>query len=112
MRRQYLDAALAPGTKSSYNSGFRQYEEFCRSIQVPLFPLAAPTLELFVSLLARRVGFKTIKVYLSGLQYFSTLAGWPTKVSGMPTLAYVLRGIRRVQGPAFSRPPRGPILVA
>ena len=112
LRQRYLDAALAPTTMATYNTGILQYKRFCAGLKVTTFPLTAATLELFVTALAQRVGYKTIKVYLSGLQFHSALAGWPVRVAQMTTLNYVLRGIRRVQGPSFTRRPRAPILVA
>ena len=113
MRRlEFLRASLAPNTLRTYGAGLRQYLNFCSVIQVTPFPLAAPTLELFVTSLARRVAYKSIRVYLSGLQYFSTIRGWPHHVSSMATLHYILRGIRRVQGPSFTRPVRAPFLVS
>lgn len=112
MRLDYLRASLAPNTLNVYGAGLRRYLQFCSVTQVTPFPLSAPTLELFVTSLGRRVAFKSIKVYLSGLQYFSTLRGWPHRISSMPSLAYVLRGIRRVQGPSFSRPVRAPLLLS
>ena len=45
---------------ATYSTGLHQYAQFCAALKVTLFPLAAATLELFVTALAQRVGFKTI----------------------------------------------------
>ena len=58
------------------------------------------------------MGYKTIKVYLCGVQYYSRMAGFPQIIASMPRLPYVLRGIRRRQGPRFIRPKRMPITVS
>ena len=77
------------------------------------FPTSELVLCLFVVSLARRnLSFKTIRVYLFGIQFHSLLHGYPVKISSMQYLYYTLRGIRRIQGNTLTRPPRNPITVA
>ena len=103
--------ALAPSTQSTYATGFRAYQLFCSQVSLPTLPLLESTLQRFVASLTFRIGFKTIKVYLSGIQYWSIMCGDPAHISGMPRLFYLLRGIRRVQGVTFRRARRMPITV-
>lgn len=63
----------------------------------------------FVASTRHRLGFKTIKVYLAAIQYRSATLGWPLIIASMIRLHYALRGIRRLQGPEFTRPLRSPI---
>ena len=66
----------------------------------------------FCVALSFRVGYKTLKVHLSGLQFWGKMQ-WPTvAISTIPRLPYVLRGIRRQQGNTHLRPPRLPISLA
>lgn len=63
----------------------------------------------YVAHLAELVSYKTIKVYLAGVQFFCQVSGFNTRLSDMRRLHYVIRGIQRVQGQRFSRPRRAPI---
>ena len=61
--------ALAPSIQSTYATGFCAYQLFCSQVSLPALPLLESTLQRFVASLTFRMGFKTIKVYLSGIQY-------------------------------------------
>ena len=64
---------------------------------------------LYISSSYVRLSYKTLKVYLAGIQYHSIINGFPVSLSSMHQLFYTLRGVRRLQGSAFTRPPRSPI---
>ena len=72
-------------------------------------PMTAGVVENFCVALSHRVGVKTIKVYLCGVQHWSLMFGFNTLLSSMLRLPYVLRGIRRHQGSTHTHPPRLPI---
>ena len=74
-----------------------------------MFPLEEFRLQRYVVSLANRLACKTIKVYLSGIQFFGLLIGSDVRIASFPRLYYVLRGIRRLQGDRFRRPRRLPI---
>ena len=63
----------------------------------------------FVTVMARRLGFKSIRVYLSGVRYFSLRAGHNFVLDQMHSLFYLLRGIRRTQGDLHTRNLRVPM---
>ena len=67
------------------------------------------TLENFCTSLFYSVGFKSLKVYLCGVQLWSRMNAYSESIAGMERLHYVLRGIRKLQGNAHLRPPRLPI---
>ncbi|XP_057308088.1 uncharacterized protein LOC130645976 [Hydractinia symbiolongicarpus] len=100
---RYLISALSPNARSTYLSGIRSFQRFCNEISAPMFPLKELTLQLFVTFLAGRVKFSTIKVYLCGIQYQSNFCGYNEKLVSMHKLFYVLRGIRRCHPPVVSR---------
>jgi len=109
----YLENSLAPSTLQTYRSGARRYVGFCSHQRVTPFPATELVLCLFVVHLARsNLSFKTIRVYLFGVQFHSLLSGFPVKISSMQYLYYTLRGIRRTQGNSLTRPPRSPITVS
>ena len=81
-------------------------------MQIEPFPLFQMNLEYFVTSLAQRVQFETIRTYLAGIQYYSVLGGFPQRICDMTRLYYVLRGIRRTQAGNFHRAPRQAILPA
>lgn len=108
---QFFLASLSPNTRSTYKSGFRAYKVFCRQMKWPLFPLVELRLQFFVTALARRVSYSTIKVYLCGVQFESFIRGFDTRIAHMKKLFYVLRGIRRTQGSSWVKKKRLPITV-
>ena len=92
----YLQSSLSINTRRTYSSGFKAYQSFCAQLFVHMFPLKENTLQLYVTSLAGRLQFSTIKVYLSSLQYCSILRGYEEKIATMGKLYYVMRGIRRL----------------
>ena len=69
-------------------------------------PLHHVILQFFVTLLARRLAYHSIKIYLAGIQFHSSCMGYDIRISDMPQLYYLLRGIRRVQGSSRVQPRR------
>ena len=103
---------MAASTSRVYGSGLNQYLAFCREVGIPHpFPLHEFVLELFVALRGTRLSLATLRTYLARPQLFSFRFGFPTKVAGMLSLGFVLRGLRRSQADRFTRPPRRPITV-
>ena len=75
------------------------------------FPATEKQLLWFVASVRRRLGYKSIKVYLCATQFESIVCGFPLEVSRFTRLHYALRGVRRLQGNKFTRHPREPITV-
>ena len=98
---EYLDlivahcnqTALAPSALSTYASGVHSYQVFCQHTGLPILLLVEETLQRFVVSLTNRVGYKCIKVYLSGTQFSSIMAGFNIHIGSSPRLFYLLRGI-------------------
>ena len=105
----YHHNALASSSLSTYNTGLRTYYLFCAQTGLPRFTLSETNLQRFVVSVANRLGYKSIKIYLAGIQFFSIMYGYNVALSSFPRLFYLLRGIRRAQGSLFSRPRRLPI---
>ena len=74
-------------------------------------PVTEVSLLRFCAAQACRLSYKTIKVYLSAVQFWSSIAGHTIAFNQLPLLYYVLRGIRRTQGNRFTRPRRLPITI-
>ena len=110
-KEELVQSSLAASTKRTYNTGVRQYRSFCAQFAFPPLPLREAIIENFATLLASRVGFKTIKVYLHGVQFFSHSRGLPERISSMVKLGYVLRGLRRREGSSHSRRTRKAISI-
>ena len=111
-RRRLLANCVAASTSRVCGSGLNQYLVFCREVGIPHpFPLHEFVLELFVALRGTRLSVATLRTYLAGLQHFSFRFGFPTKLAGMHSLGFVLRGLRRSQADRFTRPHRRPITV-
>ena len=110
--QHFQAAALSASTFETYATALRSYQLFCSQTHLQDFPLLESTLQYYSSSMARRLAYRTMKVYLSGLQYHSVMRGFRESISGMAQLHYLLHGIRRVQGPSFSRPRRQPLTIA
>ena len=109
--RFYLQSSLAIRTSNTYRSAWSSYSRFCVSCHVSSLPLDQTVLLHYSTSLARRLAYATIKVYLSGVQYYSNIQGYQIQISHMTQLYYLLRGVRRVQGNSRRRPRRPPITV-
>ena len=94
------------GGKTTYEVGLKCYRKFCAQMDWLVFPISRFGLELFVTSLAKKVTYQTIKVYLCSLQH-SIILGHPLKIRDMDTLHKILKGIKR-EGPR-GRPLRAPI---
>ena len=108
-RSRYRSLCLAENSRKVYRTGVNQYRRFCGSVGMPPFPLNQQCLELFCTWLARSVRYKTIKVYLCGVQIDSILSGFDDLIRHMLGLRYLLRGIKRAQGLVHVRPVRVPV---
>ena len=98
-----MEASIAPSTRNTYATGTRAYIHFCNQIGHSPFPLNQETLRLFVTSLYNRISYKSIKVYLVGIQYTSVLRCGSHTIENTRLLHYTLRGIRRLQGDQFKR---------
>lgn len=106
-----LSQSLAPSTLNLYRTAFNSYQSFCQDTYLELFPVNEFKLMLYVTSISNRLAFKSIKTYISGIQFSCTMQGQNIPISSMHQLYYLLRGIRRTQGTSRSRPPRLPITV-
>lgn len=66
---------------------------------------------LYATSLRHRVSAKSIKVYLTGIQFSTRILGCSISISDMDGLCYTLKGIKRIQGNSFGRPPRAPFTI-
>ena len=88
----------ARSTRRAYEADFRTFEGWCRARGLGALPATAGTVAVYLAALAR-AGRRpsTIRRALAGIQYAHRESGcpWPR---GEPTIARVLRGIRRRHG--------------
>ena len=98
---RFFASGLADSTRKTYASGQARYLKFCNRFS--FFPLSTSEhrLCLFVSHLAEKgLSHKTIKSYLSAVRHLQIQSGLGDPFTAtLPQLAYVLKGIRRKQGP-------------
>ena len=106
-----MTEAIAHNTHSTYRTGVQCYLNFCHHVRLQPFPLSELTLQRFVACQAFRLAHRTIKVYLAGIQFWSTSMGANTFMHQMPRLYYTMRAIRRRQGSSACRPRRLPITI-
>jgi hypothetical protein len=105
----FLASALATNSFNTYRSGVNHYIKFCQFHNLNPLPLVEPILENFCVYLSSKVGYKSIKVYLCGVQHYSKMFCYRERICDMVRLEYVLLGIRRSQGTAHLRPTRPPV---
>lgn len=101
--------AVANSTRDIYAAAMSSFQAFCSHDMVLPLPLSESTLIRYCSAVANRLKYSSIKTYLAGIQFHSTIRGFQQHISGMRQLYYVLRGIRRVQALNAGRPAKKPI---
>ena len=104
-----MASCVAPTSLRSYQTALTQYLRLCTQAGVDPYPLQEHLLESSATSLASRVGYKIIESYLYGIQFHGVMRGHRQRIRDMLRLMYVLRGIRRTQGPRHLRPRRRPI---
>lgn len=110
-KHRVLASSLSENTISTYSSGIRQYVRFCERFGLLPLPVTEGGLENFCVSLFHSVGYKSLKVYLCGVQLWSRMNRHTECIAAMDRLRYVLRGIRKLQGNSHIRPPRQPVSI-
>ena len=110
--RHYLQASLAPTTRSSYSSAARSFTNFALTFNQlhpdgSLLPVSEETLMLYVTFLSQSIKPQSLKVYLAAIRNLHLESGFPSPLDSADKLRRLLRGIKRVHG--LSRDSRLPI---
>ena len=104
--QSYYGCGIASSTNRTYNSAKKRFITFCMNYNLSPFPVSQMILCLFVSFLAKEgLQYQSIRAYLSAIRHLYISQGHPDPFaeSNFPQLEYVLKGVRRSQGPAKSR---------
>ena len=104
--------ALSPSTFRLYKRAFREFRLFCWHAALRFAPISEPNLILYTTSLSQRISCKSIRTYLTSIQFMSTFLGHSINISEMRRLHYLVSGIKRSQGSSFTRPSRQPIRIA
>ena len=100
-------------TRASYTTPQRSFIKFCDTRGVKHFlPATESLLCLWISWLALRVTWKTIKSYLQGVRSLHIDLGLADPVINQPRLERTFRGIKREQGAKVAGRPRLPITLS
>ena len=94
----YQQSSLSASTLNTYSTAVNDYIQFCYTVSTSPFPLSEHLLQCYITNLARRVSYNTIKTYLAGIQYTSIMLGHNRNIAAMNILYYTLCDIRRVLG--------------
>ena len=94
---EYQSLGVAPSTHRTYQARVRSYQQFCKQYNVPDFPSTSLTLRYFSTSIAQRVSYKTIKVYLAGIQLEHLERGFQDPTNDK-LLQLLCTGIKRSQG--------------
>ena len=105
-----MHQSLTHNTHRTYQTAMRSFVTFCAQVGLHPFPLSEVNLIFYVTAVARRLTYNTIKTYLVGLQTYSCMMGDTASLSNMHRLYYIMRGIRRVQSQTH-RSRRAPITI-
>ena len=106
---EYESAALAASSYHVYQVGLRHYRHFCKTSNRKPYPVSQDTLKFFITYLAEKVSFKTLKLYLAAVKLNNIELGYKDKVNKMPQLHLLLRGIKRTLGNKGKRKQHLPI---
>jgi integrase len=96
--RQLLRNSRAPGTLSSYRKCFKIFASWCERHDRHVLPASAETLVLFLSDIAERYRFNSIRGFINAIAFAHRAAREPFDRAG---LHVVLEGIRRVLGTSW-----------
>ncbi len=100
--------SIASGSRKTYQHGWNCYISFCNQVGYPAFPVKERTLCLFVTSLARSLGYASIRTYLAAVRFRNIELGFSINFDHMQQLNMLMRGIKRVNGKSV-RPKRSPI---
>ena len=111
--QKYYSAALTASTHRTYRSAETRYLQFCQKFHIKKpIPASEAVLCYYVACLGQEgLAAATIKTYLSGVRQVQLALGFADpRLSLMPRLQQILRGVRVEQGKAGRTPrPRLPI---
>ena len=102
---------ISDNTRKTYVSAWKVYCVFCQKTGINIFPITEYYLQMFVSSVAMRLSFATIKTYLCGVRHYSLMVGRDIDLKNMEGLKVVMRGIKRQQGKDRKRAKRQPIKI-
>ena len=104
--QELFTAGLASITQRVYRSGERRYTDFCRAANISPFPASEATLSSFVAFLYKEgLTAGTVKSYLAAVRHAQIGAGLgDPKMTNMPKLEYVTKGMRRKTAGRRMRP--------
>lgn len=110
MVREAYSGALAKKTKSSYDTGYRRYANWCEANGLEPLPVSESKLSFFVVYLALFVQMPSLQKYLSGIRsaQIDSLAYWPDTRQWL-RFDRVLRFLKKKYGCEDGKPPRRPI---
>ena len=93
---------LAQSSTRAYDTGKRQYLQFCRAAGLTPLPVSENTLCLFVAYLSqKKLQHSTVRSYLSAVRHLQISAALPDPAtSSFPRLSYVLKGLHRITKPS------------
>lgn len=99
-------AGLAPSTQRAYGTGKKRYLNFCERLGAPSLPVTETRLCQFVAFLKLEgLRHQTVKSYLSAVRHMQISQGLDDpRISGMPRLELVIRGMKRMQAGLPSKP--------
>ena len=93
---QLFDQGLSPATKAVYQSGWRQYQHFCRQFNIIPLPLTEHSKTAFAAYLSESDSAGTIRSYLCVIRFYQIQAGLPApNILSSSKLSYVSKGIQR-----------------
>ena len=102
MVQELYQRGLAQSSTWAYDTGKRQFLQFCQAAGLTPLPVSENTLCLFVAYLSqRKLQHSTIRSYLSAVCHLQISAALPDPAtSSFPRLSYVLKGLHRITKPS------------
>ena len=109
--KKLTNEALAKSTRRVYKVALRKYGNFCSAHWLQCFPLPQSTLHLYSTHLTNSLSYKSIKLYLAALKYFSLRKGYRDRFPKMHKLHLLLWGIKRRLSAVGTCKPRFPVTI-
>ena len=110
--KNVISNSIAISSKERYTSCFSSYLEFCKNLNLQVFPLCQENMILFASKLGLSTSHNNINVHLAAIKFFAQVNGFSDNITSCNRLYRLIRGIKHAQAGKFGKPKRLPITPA
>ena len=91
-----LEQNIRHQTSKNYNSANNHYISFCNKYNLPLYPIDQEKYMYYIADSLSKLKAKSIKTYMSGINYHARINGFPIQMEKMPNLQNCKQALSKV----------------